>query len=666
MKKTISIILLLSMLFALCACEDSAIGGDGSGNESLNDPCVSQEIIYPPETPGEDFKYIDLEDGSGISIEYYYGDGETVVIPEKIDGKAVKEVRISNFCANEKIKELYIKEGVTKLSSSPLITQTKATTTLERIVLPKSVKVIESNAFYGFPKLKYINLPDGMEKVGGSIFKGCTALTETYLPKECFNNGYATLSGCNIKSIVIPEGITGVGYCEFADCGVERVTLPSTLKEIEYGAFLRCPIEEINLPEGLEIIDDRAFSGTKLKEIVIPKSVKAMTELSFSDIDGFERVIFLGDAPSGFTDWELHVSEPSDFYEIHVSETANGFSFPRWNGFPIRYTDSSEMPKAENDFEYYETEGGITVTKYFGNKTEITIPEKINGRSVTAIEMRAFSCDKEIKSVVIPDSVEYIGDRAFFGCDALESITLPKNLKEIGDYAISSCDVLKEIIIPEGVEKIGNEAFSSNRALQRVSLPEGIKEWGSGLFSNCYELSDVVLPSDMTEIPDGMFFATRKLTTVNIPDSVKKIGESAFRSSEITDIVLPEGIEIIEDYAFESAVKLKTLNLPDGLTYIGEEAFESSSIETLVIPESVETIWGWTFNCCYHLQSITFLGNAPKIEISSYESYDDTIKYRDFPNNTEFIVYINEDASGFEGDFWERCDIVVIGNEEGK
>ncbi len=659
MKRFICALLAISLLFALCACEENIT------DESVESSDASiEEIVYPPETPAEDFKYLDLEDGSGISIEYYYGGDETVVIPANIDGKAVKEVRISNFGFNEKMKELYIPEGVTKLSSSSFVLQDEATTTVEKIVLPKSLKEIESYAFFKFKNLSYINLPDGMTKLGSQIFYGCTSLTEAYLPKECFNNGYGTLTGCCIKNIVVPEGITGIGYAEFGDAAVEKITLPSTITEIGYCAFLNCPIEEITLPEGLLKIDDRAFTGTKLKEIVIPKSVKEMTDLSFSDIEGFERVIFLGDAPSGFTDWEAHISEPSEFYELHISKSAKGFTFPRWNGFPVRYTDSGEMPKVYNGFEYCETEKGITVTKYLGNETNVVFPESIDGKLVTAIEMRIFSKDKSIKSVTLPDTVEYIGARAFCACEALESIVFPKNLKEIGDFAISSCDKIKEIILPEGVEKIGYEAFSSNRGLTKVVLPEGIKELGGGLFSNCYELNDVTLPSDMTEIPDGMFFATRKLTAIELPEGITKIGESAFRSSEITELTLPDGVKSIGDYAFESALRLKALNIPDGLTYIGDEAFESSGITELVLPKSLETIWGWTFNCCFHLQKITFLGDAPEVKIYSYQSYDGTMAYRDFPNNAEFVVYINEGANGFEGDFWDKCDIAFITSEE--
>ena len=44
------------------------------------------------------------------------------------------------------------------------------------------------------------------------------------------------------------------------------------------------------------------------------------------------------------------------------------------------------------------------------------------------------------------------------------------------------------------------------------------------------------------------------------------------------------------------------------------------------------------------------------------DGYGYSIDYS-FPNNTDFVVYINENAQGFEGDFWNRCEIKYIGEE---
>lgn len=650
MKKILSILLVFTILFALCACENR-------GDES------SETVSYP-ETPAEDFQYTELEDGSGLSVEYYYGGDEVVVIPAEIKGKPVKDVRISSFRFNEKIKELYIPEGVTKLSVW-LIDDQPATTTVEKIVLPGTLKEIESNAFKNFAHLRDINLPDSLEKVGGSIFEGCVSLTSTYLPAACFGKGYASLCGCFIESIVVPEGVSKLDYTEFSNAAVKNITLPSSLKEIGYAAFYNCPIEEITLPDGLEKIDDRAFFGTKLKEVIIPASVKALSDIAFNGIETMERLIFLGDAPQSFTDWESAFNEPDKFYEMHISKSAKGFTFPRWNGFPVRYTDSSETPKTSGDFEYFENENGITISGYLGNGGDVVIPESINGKAVTEIGIRAFGSNKSIKSVKFPATLEKIGDRAFMVCVGIEKLELPSSIKEIGSAAFADCMELTEVNIPQGVETIGSDAFAFNDGLVNVVLPEGVKNWGDHIFQNCSSISDVTLPSDMTVLPDGIFFANYSLTQLTLPAGLTEIGKSALRSTKVESLTLPEGLKIIGDYAFESVGKLKSINIPESLEYIGEEAFESTSITELTLPAGFKTFWGWSFNCCYRLEKLTFLGDAPEVKITSEEDdgYGYSVDYT-FPNNTDFTVYISPEAKGFEGGFWDECEFAFIGSEE--
>lgn len=638
------------MLFTLCAC-----------NEGENEE--TSQIESYPETPSEDFRYYDLEDGSGVCVMYYYGGDEVVVIPAEIDGKSVKDVRISSFRYNEKLKTLYIPEGVTALSVS-VIDDQAATTTVEKIVLPSTLKTIDNSAFKGFAKLREINLPDTLEKVGGSIFEGCVSLTDTYLPKSCFGNGYASLSGCSIENVVVPEGVTLLDYSEFSNAGIKSIVLPSTLKEIGYAAFYKCPIEEIVLPDGLEKIDRRAFYGTNLKEVVIPASVKEMSDMSFDGVEGLERLIFLGDAPQNFTDWEYAYDEPDKFYEIHISNSAEGFSFPRWNGFPVRYTDSDEMPHISGDFEYFENEKGITVSGYLGKGGDIVIPESINGKAVTEIGIRAFGGNEAVKTVKFPETLETICNRAFMACIGLEKLELPSSVRNIGSASFASCNALTELNIPQGVETVGNDAFAFNDGLVKVVLPEGVKNWGGHIFQNCKVLCDITLPADMKVLPEGMFFANYSLERLELPAGLEEIGRSALRSTKLSEITLPEGLKIIGDYAFESDGRIKSINIPETLEYVGEEAFESTSITEITFPAGLKTIWTWSFNCCYNLEKITFLGDAPEVKMTSEEEdgYGYSIDYS-FPNNTDFVVYINENAQGFEGDFWNRCEIKYIGEE---
>jgi hypothetical protein len=69
-------------------------------------------------------------------------------------------------------------------------------------------------------------------------------------------------------------------------------------------------------------------------------------------------------------------------------------------------------------------------------------------------------CD-ELTSIVIPASVETIGEGAFFSCDVLETVTFAEGslLETIGDSAFLQCTSLTSIEIPALVTIIGTNAF---------------------------------------------------------------------------------------------------------------------------------------------------------------------------------------------------------------
>jgi len=53
---------------------------------------------------------------------------------------------------------------------------------------------------------------------------------------------------------------------------------------------------------------------------------------------------------------------------------------------------------------------------------------------------------KNLKSVIIPDSVTTIGERAFSSCTNLQSVTIPDSVTTIGDYAFYECTNLQSVI----------------------------------------------------------------------------------------------------------------------------------------------------------------------------------------------------------------------------
>ena len=68
-----------------------------------------------------------------------------------------------------------------------------------------------------------------------------------------------------------------------------------------------------------------------------------------------------------------------------------------------------------------------------------------------------------ITSLILPNSVNFLGDFAFAGCTVLKSITLSKNLTNIGKSVFDDCDSLQVIRVPKGKKeeycKLGLEPY---------------------------------------------------------------------------------------------------------------------------------------------------------------------------------------------------------------
>ncbi|MDD3174319.1 MAG: leucine-rich repeat protein [Herbinix sp.] len=97
----------------------------------------------------------------------------------------------------------------------------------------------------------------------------------------------------------------------------------------------------------------------------------------------------------------------------------------------------------------------------------VTIPDKIDGHNVISIAAQAFDQCQSLTSIVIPDSVNIIGDYAFSSCYQLVSATLGNGLTTIG-YGAFYCTGLTSITIPKNVATINGNAFRNCSALAEI------------------------------------------------------------------------------------------------------------------------------------------------------------------------------------------------------
>lgn len=244
----------------------------------------------------------------------------------------------------------------------------------------------------------------------------------------------------------------------------------------------------------------------------------------------------------------------------------------------------------------------------------------------------------------IPNSVTTLGSYAFSGNFLLEEITIPNSVTSIGSYAFNGCFYLKEVAIPNSVNAIGNYAFCGCSTLTNVTLHDGITEVKDGVFSRCHLLKSVKLGNSVKSIGTEAFFDCYCLTDINIPETVAEIGESAFeRCHGLNRVDLGESLTEIGDKAFMYCYGLENINIPNSVTKIGASAFnECSHLTNITIPEALTTINANAFAGCRGLTSIVIPNSVTEIGQAAFFACSGLTSIK-IPNS---ITYIRRSTFG--------------------
>ena len=126
-----------------------------------------------------------------------------------------------------------------------------------------TVTAIGESAFESCAGLKSIVLPDGLTGINYKAFYNCTGLQSIHIPESVTFIGASAFRYCSsITSIVIPSGITTLNQDLFSGCdSLSLIVLPEGLKEIKSSAIGSCSgLKELTLPASVTSISNTAFS----------------------------------------------------------------------------------------------------------------------------------------------------------------------------------------------------------------------------------------------------------------------------------------------------------------------------------------------------------------------------------------------------------------------
>ena len=256
-----------------------------------------------------------------------------------------------------------------------------------------------------------------------------------------------------------------------------------------------------------------------------------------------------------------------------------------------------DVKKRTSLFSYYTTYEKKAVVYQYDGKTsegEIEIPSRLGGYPVTALAKSALA-GKNFTKVVLPDTLEKIGDYAFSACSKLREITIPASVEALGNGVFTQCDALETF----SIDPTNPYLKETNHVIYTAD--------GKTLVAAAGRTDEsVIVPSTVEKIQSYAFYNCDTLKSITIPGSVRELGEGCFGGcAHLNRVELQDGLEVIGAFCFRDNFDLSVIRIPSTVTQLQAAAFYGD----------------------YNLRKIYFYGDAPEFGSQISGTYYDRVFY---------------------------------------
>ena len=399
-------------------------------------------------------------------------------------------------------------------------------------------------------RLTGILVPDCVEIIGPSIFWEAPRIIEFRVPASL--RGSATLNCFKKMALERLYGnhvsederciiIDGVLFA-FAPAGLSSYEIPSGVVTIAEGVFARTTeLKSVVIPSGVTALERSCFGYSSIESVTIPASVVAIHPYAFSDSYNLKNL--LGDC--------TFISKDRKFLSDPYAMYGNTLIF-----FAGRDDTSYEIPEGIRAVENYAFSGCDKLRSItFPNSLSVVQGdafqgcvnlENLYGHNTTS-DHKGLITSGKLQFVVprlsgdyvVPDEVTTIGNNVFSMKPDLRSVTMGDQVTSIGMYAFAYSHELRSVTLSAGLVSMGYNPFQNSEKLESVYFR-------SLLPPVCASIQD-------TGNPLVTFYVPSRTYSLYTSDSVWKPYREAMKPYDYKDIPEPD-FYVSEDFSKEGEV----------------------------------------------------------------------------------------------------------------
>ena len=366
--------------------------------------------------------------------------------------------------------------------------------TLKSVILSNNVTAIEEEAFFGCINLKTLELSENLTYIGSTAFMDCQNLNSIEIPQGITEIRFDTFNNCiGLSSVSFSSALKKIGDRAFYNCyNLKNIDLPDGIEEIGFKAFAECnSLEQVIIPESVAELGRSAFQNCKnLREVSIGSVFESIGEDIYVSVD--HSMVFEGSPIEiasinceyvGRGLWRTPTLKTVIFgdkverigYSAFLECTAlTDVILPdKLTQIGDNAFDSCTSLLSINIPDAVEKIGSYAFAA--SGLKEITV-----GKGLTQCGDLAFGkCPVETVTMNCVEIPNWILHNS-----TLNKLTLGESVERIGNYAFLETLNLKEVILPKSIRYIGYEAFYDGGLEKVLCYSTEIPELDSPCFKN--------------------------------------------------------------------------------------------------------------------------------------------------------------------------------------